>query len=178
MGTDSLGLIFGPRINILDSSFSPLVQRASWWKWKRVKKTVLKFNIKKTKIMASSLITSWPIDGETMETVTDFIFLGSKNHCCHEIKMVALWRESYDKPRQHIKKQRHYFVNKGPSSQSYGFSSNHVWMWELDLKKAERQRIDAFELWRWRRHLRIPWTARWSNQSILKEISPDIHWKD
>ena len=71
-----------------------------------------------------------------------------------------------------MKKQRHYFVNKGPSSQGYGFSSGHLWMWELDYKKAEHRRIDAFELWCWRRFLRVPWTARTSNQSILKEISP------
>ena len=71
------------------------------------------------------------------------------------------------------KKQRHYFVNKGPSSLSYGFSSSHVWMWELDYTKAECWRIDAFELWCWRRLLRVPWTARRSNQSILKEISPE-----
>ena len=76
-------------------------------------------------------------------------------------------------PRQHIKKQRHYFANKSPSSQSYGFSSTYVWMWELDIKKAECRRIDAFELWCWRRLLRVPWTARRSNQSILKEISPE-----
>ena len=75
-------------------------------------------------------------------------------------------------PRQHIKKQRHYFANKGPSSQSYGFSSSHVWMWELDDKETEHQRIDAFELWCWRRLLRVPWAAIRSNQSILKEISP------
>ena len=75
-------------------------------------------------------------------------------------------------PRQHIKKQRHYFVNRGPSSQSNGFSSSHVWMWELDYKKAERQTIDAFELWCWRRFLRVPWTAGRSNKSILKEINP------
>ena len=73
---------------------------------------------------------------------------------------------------QHIKKQRHYFANKGPSSQSYGFSSSHVWMWELDYK-AECWRIDAFELWCWRRLLRVPWTARRSNQPILKETSPE-----
>ena len=73
--------------------------------------------------------------------------------------------------RQCIKKQRHYFVHKGPSSQGYGFSSSHVWMWELD-HKAEHQIIDAFELWYWRRLLRVPWTARRSNLSILKEISP------
>ena len=74
---------------------------------------------------------------------------------------------------QHIKKHRHYFANKVPSSQSYGFSSNHVWMWELDYKKAEYWRIDAFELWCWRRLLRVPFIARRSNQSILKEISPE-----
>ena len=68
-----------------------------------------------------------------------------------------------------MKKQRHHFANKGPSSQSYGFSSSHVWMWELDYK----ERIDAFELWCWRRLLRVPWTARRSNQSILKKISPE-----
>ena len=79
--------------------------------------------------------------------------------------------ESYDQPRLHIKKQRHYFANKGLSSQSYGFSSGRVWMWELDYKAA-RQRIVAFELWCWRRLLRVYWTARRSNQSILKEINP------
>ena len=84
------------------------------------------------KIMASSPITSWQIDGETMKTVADFIFLGSKitedGDCSQKIKMLAPWKKSYDQPRQHIKKQRHYFANKGPSSQSYGFSSSHVWM--------------------------------------------------
>ena len=87
--------------------------------------------------------------------------------------MFALWKESYEKPRQSIKKQRHYFADKGPCSQSYGFSSCHVWMWELEQKKAEHQIIDAFELWCWRRLLRVPWTARRSNQPILKEINPE-----
>ena len=73
--------------------------------------------------------------------------------------------------RQHIKKQKH-FANKGLFSQSYGFSSSHVWMWELDYT-AKHQRIDAFELWCWKRLLRVPWTARRSNQSILKEISSE-----
>ena len=77
-----------------------------------------------------------------------------------------------DHPRQHSKKQRHYFANKGLSSQGYGFSSGHVWMWELDYKESWPPKIDAFELWCWRRLLRVPWTARRSNQSILKEISP------
>ena len=94
-------------------------------------KVGLKLNIQKTKIVAPSPITSWQIDGET---VADFIFLGSKitpdGDCSQEIKRCLLtpWKESYDQPRQHIKKQRHYFVNKGPSSQGYGFSSGHVWM--------------------------------------------------
>ena len=86
--------------------------------------------------------------------------------------MLAPWKESYDQPRQHIKKQRHYFANKGPSSQSYGFSISHIWMLELDYK-AECQRTDAFKLWSWRRLLRVPWAVRRSNQSILKEISPE-----
>ena len=77
--------------------------------------------------MASSPITSWQTDGET---VADFIFMGSKitadGDCNHEIKRLTPWQESYDQPRQHIKKQRHYFANKGPSSQGYGFSSGHV----------------------------------------------------
>ena len=91
----------------------------------------LKLNIQKTKIIASGPTTSWQIDGETMETVTDFIFLDSKitadGDCSHEIKRRLLpWKKSYDQPRQHIKKQRHYFANKGPSGQGYVFSSGHV----------------------------------------------------
>ena len=96
-------------------------------------KVGLKLNIQKTKIMASSPITSWKIDGETMETVTDFIFLGSKitadGDCSHEIKKdTCPLKKSYDKPRQRIKKQRHYFANKSPHNQSYGVSSSHVLM--------------------------------------------------
>ena len=87
--------------------------------------------------------------------------------------MFAPCMKSYDQPRQHIKKQRHYFSNKGPSSQSYGFSSSHVWIWELDYKESWMLNIGAFKLWCWRRLLRVPWTARRSNQSILKEISPE-----
>ena len=79
----------------------------------------------------------------------------------------------YYQPRQHIKKQRHYFANKGPSSEDYGFSSSHIWMWELDYKESWALKNWCFELWCWRRLLRIPWTARRSNQSILKEISPE-----
>ena len=91
----------------------------------------LKLNIQKTRIMASCPITSWQIDGETVETVADFIFLGSKitadGDCSHEIKDIYSLEGKYDQPRQHIKKQRHYFA-KGPSSQGYGFSTGHVWM--------------------------------------------------
>ena len=79
---------------------------------------------------------------------------------------------SDDKLRQHIKKQRHYFANEDLSSQSFGFSSSHVWMWELDIKKAESQRIYVFELWCWRRLLRVTWTSRRSKESILEEINP------
>ena len=80
--------------------------------------------------------------------------------------------DSYDQPRQHIKKQRHYFANKSLPSQSYGFPVVMYGCESWTIKKAERQRIDAFELWCWRRLLRVPWTSRRSNQSILKEISP------
>ena len=93
---------------------------------------VLKLNIQKSKIMSSGPITSWQIDGETVETVTGFIFVGSKitadGDCSHEIKTLAPWKKSYDQPRQHIKKQRHHFADKSLYSQSYSFSSSHVWM--------------------------------------------------
>ena len=97
-------------------------------------KVGLKFNIQKTKIMAFSPITSWQIHGETMETMTNFVFLGSKTtadgDCSHEIRrrLLGPWKKSYDQPRQHVKNQNHYFADKGPSSQSYGSSSSHVWM--------------------------------------------------
>ena len=103
-------------------------------------KVGLKLNIQKTKILASSPITSWQIDGETVETVADFIFLAPKPlqmvTAAMKLQDATLWKKSYDQPRQHIKKQRHYFANKGPSSQGYGFSSIHVWMWELDYKES------------------------------------------
>ena len=87
--------------------------------------------------------------------------------------MLAPWKKIYDQPRQPIKQQRHYFAKKGPSSQTYGFSSSHVWMWELDSKESWMPKNWCFELWHWRRLLRVPWTARRFNQSILKEISPE-----
>ena len=101
-------------------------------------KVGLKLNIQKTKIMASSPITSWQIDREAMETVRDFIFLASKSlkmvTAAMKLKDAYSLEEKLWPTRQHIKKQRHYFADKGPSSQTYGFSSSHVWMWELDHK--------------------------------------------
>ena len=137
-------------------------------------KVGLKLNIQKTKIMASGPITSWQID---RETVAAFIFWDSKNHCRWWLqpwnkKPLTLWKKSVDQPRQHIKKQRHYFVNKGLSSQAMVFP---VIMYGCEcwtIKKAEHRRIDAFELCCLRRLLRVPWTARRSNQPILKELSP------
>ena len=103
-------------------------------------KVGLKLNIQKTRIMKSSSITSWQIDGETMETVTNCLF-GLQSHCRWwqqpwNWKTLAPWKKGYDQPRQHIKKQRHYFANIGLSSQGYGFASSHVWMWELDYKES------------------------------------------
>ena len=91
--------------------------------------------------------------------------------------MLPLWKKSYDKSRQYIKKQRHYFANKGPSSQSYDFPVVMYGCESWTTKKAEHQRIDAFELWCWIRLLRVLWTARRSNQSNLTEINPEYSLK-
>ena len=105
-------------------------------------KVSLNLNIQKTKIMASDPITSWQIGGETVENSgRPFIVFGLQNHYRWWVqpwneKMLTPWKESYDQPRQQIKKQRPYFANKDPSSQVYGFSSGHVWMWELDHKES------------------------------------------
>ena len=96
-------------------------------------------------------------------------FGGSKITAAMKLKDAC----SLEEPRQHIKKQRHYFANKGPSSKSYGFSSSHVWMWELKYKESWAPKNWSFEAWCWRRLLRVPWIARRSNQSILKEVSPE-----
>ena len=105
------------------------------------------------------------------------LVLGLQNHCRWWLqpgnwKMLTPWKESYDQHRQLIKKQRHYFVNEGPSSQGYGFSRGHVWMWELDYKESWVTKHWCFCTVCWRRLLRVPWAARRSNQSILKEVSP------
>ena len=140
-------------------------------------KVGLKLNIQKTKIMASRPITSWQIEEETMETVRLY-FGGLQNHCrwwlqLWNLKMLAPWKKSYDKSRVHIKKHRHYFANKGPSGQSYSFSSSHVWILKLYYKECWA--LKNWCLWTvvLERLLRVPWTARRSNQSTLREISPE-----
>ena len=139
-------------------------------------KVGLKLNIQKTKIMASSPITAWQIDGETVETVTDFIFLGSQitadGDCSHEIKRRLLLGRKVMTNLDSILKQRHYFANKSLSTQAMVFPEVMYGCESWTIKKAEHRRIDAFELWCWNTLLRVPWTARRSNQSILKEISP------
>ena len=114
--------------------------RASWWRWKRGEKAGLKLNIQKMKVMASGPITSWQIDGETMETVTDFIYLVCKitadGDCSHEIERHLLLGRKSMTNLDSVLKSRHYFADKGPYSQSYGFSRSYVWMWELDYKES------------------------------------------
>ena len=109
-------------------------------KVKKSEKFGLKLNIQKTKIMACGPIPSWQIDGETMEIVRDLILGAPKSlqmvTAAMKLKDIFSWKKSLDQPRQHIKKQRHYFADKGLSSQSYGFSSGHVCMWELDYKES------------------------------------------
>uniref|UniRef100_A0A4W2EHM4 Reverse transcriptase domain-containing protein n=1 Tax=Bos indicus x Bos taurus TaxID=30522 RepID=A0A4W2EHM4_BOBOX len=141
-------------------------------------KAGLKLNIQKTKIMAFGPITSWQIDGETMETVTDFIFLGSKitadGDCSHEIKRhLLLGRRAMINLDSILKSRDITFVNKGHIVKAMVFSLVMYGCESWTVKKAERRRLDAFELWCWRRLLRVPWTARRSNQSILKEINPE-----
>ena len=112
-----------------------------------------------------------------VEAVTEFHLLGSKitadGDCGHEMRRQLLLGR---KAMQCVKKQRHHFADKGLFSQSFGFSSSHVWMWSWTIKKAEWWRIYSFELWCWR-FLRVPWTARRSNQSILKEMNPECSLK-
>ena len=139
-------------------------------------KAGLKLNIQKTNIIASAPITLWQTEGETVKTVTNFIFLGSKitmdSYCRHEIKRcLPLGRKSYDKPRQCIKKQTHYFADKGPYCQNYDFSSSHVCMWELDNIKGWALKNWCLQTVVLEETPRVPWTARRSNQSILKDIN-------
>ena len=139
-------------------------------------KAGLKLNTQKTKIMVSSLITSWQIDGETMETVIDFIFLGSKitadGDCSHEIKTcLLLGRKAIINLDSVLKSRSITLPTKVHLVKAILFPVVMYGCESWTIKKAECQRIDAFELWCWRRLLRVPWTARRSNQFILKEIS-------
>ena len=141
-------------------------------------KAALKLNIEKTKIKASSPTTSWQINGETMETVTDFIFLGSKitgdGDCSHKIKRCLLLGRKVMTNLDSILKSRDItLLTKVHLVKAMVFPVVMYGCESWTIKKAEHQRIDAFELWCWRRLLRVPWTARRSNQSILKEISPE-----
>ena len=140
------------------------------------KKVGLKLNIQKTKIMASGPITSWETDGETVETVSDFIFLGSKitadGECSHEIKRRLLLGRKVMTNLDSILKSRDITLpTKICLVKAMVFPVVMYGCESWTVKKAELRRIDAFELWCWRRLLRVPWTARRSNQSILKEIN-------
>ena len=135
------------------------------------------------KILASSPTTSWQIDGETMETVTDFIFLGSKitvgGDCTHDIKRcLLLGRKAMTNLASGLKSKDITLLTKVLIVKAMVFP---VVMYRCDswtIKKAEHRRTDAFELWCWRRLLKVPWTARRSNQSILKEINPEYSLED
>ena len=141
-------------------------------------KVDLKLNIQKTKIMASSPITSWQIDGETMETVTDFIFLGSKitadGDCSHETKrLLLLGRKAMINLGNILKSRDITLPTQVCPVKAMVFPAVLYGCECWTIKKAECQKIDAFELWFWRRLLRVPWTSRRSNKLILEEISPE-----
>ena len=141
-------------------------------------KVGLKFNIQKMKIMASGPITLWEIDGETVETVSDFIFGGSKitadGDCSHEIKRcLLLGRKAMTNLDIILKSRDITLPTKSILVKDIVFPVVMYGCESWTIKKADQQRIDAFKLWFWRRLLRVPWTARRSNQSILKEISPE-----
>ena len=145
---------------------------------KESEKAGLKLNIQKTKIMASGLIPSWQIGGETMETVTGFIFFGSKitadGDCSHQIERhLLLGRKVMTNLEGILKKRDITLPTKFHIVKAMVFPGVMYGCESWTVKKAEHRRIDAFELWCWRRLLRVPWTARRSNQSILKEINPE-----
>ena len=146
-------------------------------------KVGLKLNIQKTKIMASGPITSWQIDGERVETVSDFILGGSKmtadGDCSHESKRGLLLGRKVITNLDSIFKSRDIILpTKVRLVKAMVFPVVMYGCESWTVKKAECRRTDAFELWCWRRLLRVPWTSRRSNQSILKEIVLGVHWKD
>ena len=138
----------------------------------------LKLKVQKTKILTFGPITSWQIDGETMETVTDFIFGGSKitavSDCSHEIgRCLLLGRKAMTNLESILKTRNITLLTKVHIVKAMVFPVVMYGCESWTIKKTEHQKIDAFELWCWRRLLRVPWTARKSNQSVLKEISPE-----
>ena len=146
-------------------------------------KVALKLNLQKTKIMASGPITSWEIDGETVETVSDFIFLCPRitadGDCSHEIKRCLLLGRKVMNNLDSILKNRDITLpTKVCLVKAMVFPVVMYGCESWTVKKVEHQKIDAFELWCWRRLLRIPWTARRSNQSTLKRLVLGVHWKD
>ena len=146
-------------------------------------KADLKLNIQKAKIMASSPITSWQIDGETMETMTDFIFLGLQNHCRWWLqpwnqKLLAPWKKTMTNLDSILKSRDISLLTKVRLNQSYGFSSSHMKMWELDYKESWVPKNWCFQTVVLEKTLESPLDARRSNQSILKEISPEYSLKD
>ena len=146
-------------------------------------KAGLKLNIQKTKIMASGPITSWQLDGETVETVTVFIFLDSKitadGDCSHEIKRhLLLGRKAMTNLDNILKSRDINFPVNVHIVKAMVFPVVMYGCENWTKKKTERRRIDASELWCWRRLLSVPWTARRSNQSVLREIVLNIHWKN
>ena len=139
--------------------------KASWWERLTVGDTVLMGGVMLIK-------SSIQFSSDWQDCVSSLLF--HLRHTMMEVmKIIAFLKKSYDQPTEHIKKQRRYFSKKRSSNQSYGFSSSHVWIWELDCKESWALKNDAFEIWCWRRLLRVPWTARRSNQSIIKEINPE-----
>ena len=132
--------------------------------------------------MASGPITSWQIVGETMETVPDFIWGGFKitadGDCSHEIKIIASWKKSYNKRRQHIKKQRYYFANKDPYSQSYGLSSSHIRIWELNHKEGWAPKNWCFQTVVLEKTIENPSDSKEIKPVNPQEINPEYSWKN
>ena len=127
----------------------------------------------------SGPITSWEIEREKEKAMPDFLYLGSKNHCRSWLqpwnqKTIASWQESYDKPRQHVEKQRRCSANKGPYSQGYGLPSGHVWLWEKEHKEGGAPKNWCLWTAVLKRLPRIPWLARRPDQTILRQISPEL----
>ena len=142
-------------------------------------KACLKLNIQKTKIMASSPITSWEIDGETVADLFGGSKITADGDCSHEIKRrLLLGRTAMTKLDSILKSRDSTLPTNICLVKAMVFPIVTYGCESWTIKKAECRRIDAFELWCWKRLLRVPWTARWANQSILKEISLNIHWKD